>query len=397
MNKKPLLVIFLTVFIDLVGFGIIIPLSPYLARVHGATPFEIGLLMAVYSAMQFIFSPFWGRLSDRVGRRPVLLISIAGTACAHFLFYSGNTLTLLFVARLFAGVFGANISTAMAYIADVTQEKNRSKNMGLIGAAFGLGFICGPVLGGVFSGGRYGESFPALIASVISLANFCFAYFVLKESLSVGARQIAKKKSRLKNIFEKFQKPVMGSLLFGMFASSLSMANMEATLFLFVQDKFNWSTQTASYGFAYVGVCIAITQGLLVRKILPKIGEKNLLIIGFIFFTIGMGMISISVSVPFLALAMTIMALGSGFISPSMSGSLSLLSSPAEQGEVMGVSQSLSALARIFGPPLGGLLYAKISMTAPFVFAGLLGAIGLLIIWIIKANIPQAGKKNTAS
>lgn len=396
MNKKPLLVIFLTVFIDLVGFGIIIPLSPYLARVHGATPFEIGLLMAVYSAMQFVFSPLWGRLSDRIGRRPVLLISIAGTACAHFLFYFGDTLVLLFVARIFAGLFGANISTAMAYIADVTQEKNRSKNMGLIGAAFGLGFICGPVLGGVFSGGQYGESFPALIAAFISLVNFCFAFFVLRESLPKenlkSAQEVVQKKSRFKNIFEKFQKPVVGSLLFGMFVSSFSMANMEATLFLFVQDKFSWSTQTASYGFAYVGVCIAVTQGFLVRKILPQMGERYLLILGLIFFTLGMGLIGISPSVPFLAVAMTIMALGSGFISPSFNGSLSLLSSSAEQGEVMGVGQALAALARILGPPTGGLLYAHVSMAAPFLFASVLGAVGFFTIWIVKAKIPIAAR-----
>lgn len=395
MNKKPLLVIFLTVFIDLIGFGIIIPLSPFLARVYGATPVQVGLLMAVYSAMQFMFSPLWGRLSDRVGRRPILLISIIGTACAHFLFYFGHTLAVLFLARILAGVFSANISTAMAYIADVTQEKNRSKNMGLIGAAFGLGFICGPVLGGVFSGSRYGESFPALIAAFISLANFCLAFFILKESLLAANRKVAQKKSRFKNIFEKLQRPIVGVLLFGMFASSLSMANMEATLFLYVQDNFKWSTQTASYGFAYVGVCIAVTQGLLVRRLLPRMGERHLLILGFIFFTLGMGMIGISQSITFLAVAMTIMALGSGFINPAFSGSLSLLSSPAEQGEVMGVGQSLAALARIVGPPLGGLLYAKISMAAPFLFASALGAVGFFAIWMVKAKIPIAGKTST--
>ena len=163
MKKSPLAVIFLTVFLDLVGFGIIIPLSPYLAREFGASAFEVGMLMAVYSAMQFLFSPFWGGLSDRLGRRPILLVSIAGTALAHTLFYFAHDLWLLFLARTLAGIFGANISTAMAYIADVTSEKDRSKNMGLIGAAFGLGFVLGPAIAGMLTG--LGENFPALAAA----------------------------------------------------------------------------------------------------------------------------------------------------------------------------------------------------------------------------------------
>src|SRR6185312_1090175 len=148
MNKNPLLVIFLTVFVDLVGFGIIIPLSPYLARQYGASAFEIGLMMAAYSLMQFIFSPFWGALSDRHGRRPILLMSIFATSLCHLLFYFSTTFWMLFVSRALAGLFSANISTASAFIADVTPAKDRSKNMGLIGAAFGLGFVFGPALGG---------------------------------------------------------------------------------------------------------------------------------------------------------------------------------------------------------------------------------------------------------
>lgn len=389
MQKKPLLVIFLTVFIDLVGFGIIIPLSPYLARVFGATPFQVGLLMAVFSAMQFLFSPVWGRISDRVGRRPVLLISILGTALAHVFFYMAPSLIFLFVARTLAGIFSANISTAMAYIADVTNEKDRSKNMGLIGAAFGLGFICGPVLGGVVS--VYGESFPALIAAAISFFNFGFAFFVLKESLPIEKRRHSERKSRVKNIVEKLKRPVVGSLLFGLFATSFSMANMEATLFLFVHDRFGWSAQMASYGFAYVGICIAITQGLIVRKVLPRVGERWMLVSGFLFFTLGMLLVGVSDSIAVLTVAMTVLALGNGFVTPSLNGALSLLTSAHEQGEVLGVGHSLAALARIFGPPLGGFLYMKLAQTAPFLFAGALGAIGFFIIWFVREKIPMAG------
>ncbi|MCB0350063.1 MAG: MFS transporter [Bdellovibrionales bacterium] len=390
MSKRPIFVIFLTVFIDLVGFGIIIPLSPYLARTFGATPFEIGLLMAVYSAMQFLFSPFWGRISDRVGRRPILLLSIAGTGLAHLLFYYADHLWILFLARTLAGVFGANISTAMAYIADITSEKDRSKSMGLIGAAFGLGFICGPALGGVTS--AFGENFPALIATGLSFLNFTMALFILKESLSPEKRQKRAAKSRIKNILEKIKQPVVGALLFAQFSTALAMANMEASMFLYVKDKFYWDVKTASYGFAYVGVCIAFTQGVLVRKLMPRYGERILLVAGFIFFTLGMFVIGLSDWVWLLAIAMTSLALGNGMINPSVTGGLSLLTPPTEQGEIIGVNHSLAALARIIGPAVGGYIYMHISMSSPFYLAAGLGVAGLLFVWKARNSIPNAGK-----
>lgn len=389
MNKNPLVVIFLTVFLDLVGFGIIIPMSPYLARNFGATAFEVGLLMAIYSGMQFIFSPVWGRISDRIGRRPVLLVSILGTGVAHFLFFLSPSLIYLFLARALAGFFSANISTAMAYIADVTSAKDRSKNMGLIGAAFGLGFIFGPALGGVLT--HFGASFPALIASALCVFNFCFAFFVLKESLALENRIERARKSRFKNIFEKMSRPVIGSLMIGQFLVGLAMANMEATLFLFVQDRFSWSMKTASYGFAYVGVCIAITQGYLVRKFLPKLGERVVLILGFILFTFGMSLIGVGHWIYLLAFAMTTLAIGSGLINPALTGALSLLTPATEQGEVIGVNQSLAALARVLGPPLGGYLYMH-EMGAPYWAGTTLAATGFVIIWLARKLIPETGK-----
>lgn len=393
MNKKPLLVIFLTVFLDLVGFGIIIPLSPFLARQFGASAFEVGVLMAVYSAMQFLFSPLWGRLSDRVGRRPVLLISIAGTALAHLLFYFAPSFFILILARLFAGVFSANISTAMAYIADVTGPQERSKSMGLIGAAFGLGFVLGPALGGWMA--HYGEHVPALLAAVMSFANFGFAYFVLHETLAPENRKVRERTSRLKKIADSFARPVLGSLFFAQFAAVLAMANMEASMFLFVQDRFGWSMQVASFGFAYVGICIAFTQGFLVRKLLPKYGERKMLIVGFVFFSFGFFLIAISEWVWLLGIAMTFLALGNGLLNPALTGSVSLLSSATEQGEVIGVNQSLAALGRIFGPPLGGALYMSLSQTAPFFTAAVLGAIGFILIFRVYNKIPNAGRIGT--
>ncbi len=390
MNKNPLAVIFLTVFVDLVGFGIIIPLSPFLARKFGASAFEIGLLMAAYSGMQFIFSPFWGGWSDRLGRRPILLMSIGATALAHLMFYFSTTLWMLFLARALAGLFSANISTASAFIADVTDAKDRSKNMGLIGAAFGLGFVLGPALGGVFA--RVGDNFPALLAAIISGCNFVAAYFFLPESLAPENRRRRERKSRIKNIVENIRRPIIGTLLSSQFIMGFAMASMEATLFLFVSDRFSWSMEKASYGFAYVGICIAITQGYLVRKLLPAIGEKKLLIFGLALFAASFLLMGLSTQVWILAIAMTMLAVGNGLISPSLTGSLSLLSSPKEQGEILGVNQSLSALARIFGPPVGGYFYAQISITSPFYFSATVSFFGLLLVWLHRAALPSAAQ-----
>ncbi len=391
MNKKPLLIIFLTVFVDLVGFGIVIPMSPYLARTYGATAFEVGLLLAIYSAMQFFFSPVWGGLSDRFGRRPILLMSIIMTAASNLLFFYANSLLLLFVSRALAGAFSANIATSAAFIADVTDEKSRSKNMGLIGAAFGLGFVLGPAIGGVAA--KISEHFPALIASLIGVANFTAAYFLLPESLAPEKRGKRERKSRFRSISEKILRPVIGTLLGSNFVVTFAMASMEATLFLFVQDKYQWTMQKASYGFAFVGLCIAFTQGYLVRKLLPKYGERAMLLAGVLMFSSSFVLIGLSESIWLLAVAMVLLALGDGFIMPALTGSLSLLSSAQEQGEVMGVNQSLSALARIFGPPIGGLFYARLSMASPFYFSALLGYLAMSLIWLNRGKLPAYKEK----
>jgi multidrug resistance protein len=377
MKKNPLIVIFITVFIDLVGFGMIIPLSPYLAQRFGADALQVGLLMASYSAFQFLFSPFWGRLSDRIGRRPVLLISLLGASLAHSLFAFADTLWVLYLARSLAGLFGANISTAMAYIADVTNEKDRSKGMGLIGAAFGLGFVLGPTLGGLLAG--VSDSAPAFGASIICFANFLLATLVLPESLT-NKSQVRERVSRFFTLILHLRSRDVGLLLIAGFAMNFSMANMEASLFLLMKDRFSWDMQTASFAFAYVGVMIAFTQGFLVRKLIPKFGEQKLLFIGPILFSTGMLLIGVAPSVLVMAAAMTTLALGSGLFNPSLLGTISVRSDRTRQGEVMGVSQSMAALARIFGPPAGGYFYKSVSMGAPFFFASMVGLYGFLLI-----------------
>ncbi|MCB0422426.1 MAG: MFS transporter [Bdellovibrionales bacterium] len=402
MKKRSLLIIFLTVFIDLVGFGIIIPLSPYLARQFGADAVDVGLLMAIYSFMQLIFAPMWGRLSDRFGRRPIILMSLLGAGLSHLLFAFAGQLTLLFVARGLAGLFGANISTAMAYIADVTDQKSRSKGMGLIGAAFGLGFVLGPALGSYFGdlGLRLGEappfghSFAAVIAAVICLGNFLGALLFLPESLSVEIRmRLPRRQSRWKLLSQFIHRPVTGKLMIMFLLSTLAMANMEASLFLLVKDDFGWTLAQAGMGFAYVGLIMVFTQGFLVRRLMPKYGERSILFTGLFIGALGFIGIGLAPSIPVMAIAVTLLGIGNGLNHPAATGSISLLSGQEEQGLVMGVNQSLAALGRILGPAFGGWLYRDLGHEFPFLLAGLLNVGAILLGLTVFAKLPSAGKE----
>lgn len=399
-DKKALGIIFVIVFMDLVGFGMIIPLSSYLAKHFGATALEIGLLMTIYSLMQFIFSPFWGKISDRVGRRPILLLSLFGSSASYLLYAFSTELWMLYVSRALAGFFGANISTAMAYIADVTDKESRSKGMGLIGAAFGMGFVLGPFIGGVFgdignqisSEAPFGMNFSALIASGICFINFFVAIKVLKESLSKEAREkLPPRKSRFESFTKFATKPLIGSLLMMSLLGALAMAHMESTMFLFVMDKFNWSLSFASFGFAYIGVMMVFTQGYLIRKVMPKYGERKLLVFGLILSAIGMGGIGFTQGVWSMLLVQTCLAIGIGLVNPSLLGSISLKGSESEQGELMGVNQSMSALGRIIGPALGGFVYQSISMESPYFFAAGLMLLSLFLVLKNYKDLPNEG------
>lgn len=385
---------------DLVGFGMIIPLSTFLAKDLGASPLEIGLLMTIYSLMQFIFSPFWGKLSDRVGRRPILLLSLFGSSTSYLFYAFSTELWMLYASRALAGFFGANISTAMAYIADVTDKDSRSKGMGLIGAAFGMGFVLGPFLGGVLGdlGNKispeapFGMNFSALVASVICFLNFFVAIKVLKESLSKEAREkIKPRKSRFETLSKYITKPVIGQLLVISLFSTLAMAHMESTLFLYVKERFDWSLSFASYGFAYIGIMMVFTQGYLIRKLMPKYGERKLLAIGLVMATFGMAGISLTEGVWSMLLVQTVLAIGVGLLNPSLLGSISLSGDDSEQGEVMGVNQSMSALGRIIGPAIGGLVYQQIGKNVPYFFAASLMLVGFFLVMKLYKKLPNEG------
>lgn len=280
------LIVFLIVFLDLVGFGIFITLSPFLARHFQATEFEIGLLMASYSLMQFVFSPFWGKLSDRWGRRPVLLLSLLGGSLSYLGISFSSTLVSMFVYRSLAGAFAANISTAHAAMADLTDKNNRTSAMGLIGAAFGLGFIIGPSLGSLFGyiGQQIGDQppfgifFPALMAFVVTSLNLVWAYFFLPETKRVDDDQTEEISLRGPGKASFLVVYLIGVFFLANFAMPL----MEVMLFPFVGDRFQWGFVESGLGFAVVGLVMAFTQGFLVRRLMPVWGERRTLVVGMI-------------------------------------------------------------------------------------------------------------------
>ncbi len=394
-------IVFLIVFLDLVGFGMFITLSPFLARHFDASAFEIGLLMSCYSVMQFLFSPFWGKMSDRFGRRPILLLSILGGTLSYLGLAFSYSLWWMFLCRSFAGLFAANISTAHAAITDVTSKDQRAAGMGMIGAAFGLGFIIGPSLGsgfgyvGVLIGDAppFGIFFPALMAFVVTALNLAWAYFALPETRNPRSEEAIRGSwiSNL-NIFSH-PSPLVVRLILLFFLANLAMPLMEVMLFPFVADRFEWGLIESGLGFAVVGLIMAFTQGFLVRRLVPKWGERKTMMYGMFVLTFGFILIAMSYSIFTLAFAMVLLAIGHGLSRPSLLAMVSLASKEDEQGEVMGASQSASSLGRILGPVIGGWLYTNTGMGSPFVVAGILTAIAVLGAFAIYQQLPDQLKE----
>lgn len=400
--KKPTVVIFITVFIYLLGFGMIIPVLPILSTHYGATPLQVGLLMSIFSLMQFLFSPFWGKLSDKYGRRPILIYCLLGEAVGYLILGFSRSIEMLFVARILTGFFGASISTASAYISDITTKENRTKGMAMIGAAFGLGFLFGPAIGGGLTllAKNFTQdqevilTFAAFPVALLCVLTFIFAYYFLEESRERKQTAEDKKTSKqFENIFRLIKVPVLGHLMSIFGLATFAMAVMESTLVLFMKDKFGWGIQEASFGFAYIGICIVITQGFLVRKLVPRFGEKKIIRFGLSLMFLGFLTISIASNVALMGLAMTFLAFGSGFVNSSTLGSISLLASGDEQGVTLGTTQSLSALGRVIGPAIGTFMFGSIALIAPYLFSALLMFITLLIIIKYYNELPSSQLK----
>lgn len=386
-SKKSLLVIFIIVFIDLIGFGIVVPILPYYAHSLGASAVTLGWLMMCYSGMQFLFSPFWGKLSDRIGRRPVLLICILGISLSMFLLGLAPSLFWLFAARLLTGFFGANISTAQAYIADITTDENRTRGMGLIGAAFGLGFLIGPALGGLASHWGYGTA--PLVAGGISLLNFFLALAILKEpALEANTRRGHRSRPTQKIVKETLNNPQLALPIICFFISTLGMAQLETTFGLFLLARFKLDAIHAGLILALMALVMAGIQGGVLGRLVKKQGEIRLVMIGCGFMTLGLLLASVMTTIPLFIALLLIHAVGYALTTPSLSGLVSRYTSPDRQGATLGVYQSAGSLARVIGPIAAGCLFDHLGIASPFWVASLLFALALLtILW--RKNVFQ--------
>jgi MFS transporter, DHA1 family, tetracycline resistance protein len=366
MKRSPLLVIFVTVFIDLIGFGIVIPVLPFYVEgtQFDASPRAVGLLFASYSVMQLIFTPILGRLSDKYGRRPVLFFSLLGTSAGFFILGFATTLWMLFAGRIIDGITGGNISTAQAYIADVTTEENRAKGMGLIGAAFGLGFIFGPALGGILS--RWGVHVPFLFAGALSLANATLLYFVLPETVTPDhpARQSAAT-GRWSQLVRALRQSRLAFVLAVYFLFVTAFSVMTASFGLFTLFRFGFDAHDTGWIFAFVGVVGAAIQGGLIGRLVKAFGEPALVIAGALLFTLSLVLIPFTgpqTGMPALLALGALFALGNGLATPSLTSLASKSAGAGEQGGVLGVTQSVASLARVVGPLVSAaLIYSAVA------------------------------------
>jgi MFS transporter, DHA1 family, tetracycline resistance protein len=380
-NRSPLIVLFITIFIDLIGFGIIIPILPIYANDLGASGVEIGLVAASFSFMQFLIAPFWGNLSDRYGRKPILLVSIAITGLGYLMFSQATTLFLLFAARIVAGIGSANISTAQAYISDITPPEKRAKAFGIIGAAFGLGFIFGPPLGG-FLKNNFGIDYVGYVAAGLSAFNLLLAYFVLSESLK---NPKPKDGPLFENPLADFNyglgKPVVKELLVINFIFITAFSLMTVSVTLLWEEHYGLNEEQIGYTFAFLGVVTAIVQGGLVGWASRTFGDRKLLLAGYVLMFFGLTalpFIPVEYFVPLELLAIVIIALGNGALTPTISSLLSKNAAANEQGRILGLGQSVSSLGRVVGPFLGGWLYG-IYYTYPYIGSGTLMVVCLLL------------------
>ena len=362
MQRSPLIVIFTTVFIDLVGFGIVIPVLPFYAEgtVFNATPRMVGLLFASYSIMQLIFSPVLGGLSDKYGRRPVLLLSIIGTGIGFLVLGFATTIFMLFVGRILDGITGGNISTAQAYIADITTQENRARGMGMIGAAFGFGFIFGPAIGGILS--QWGIHVPFFFAAALCFANALLLYFRLPETVTGDhpAKNRAGGGRSLRHVLNSLRQPRLSFVLIIYFLFIVAFSIMTTSFSLYTMFRFGYDAQHTGYLFAYVGLIAVIIQGGLIGRLVKRFGELPLVIVGALCFAISL------FAVPFvgpaagglaaLLIGGGVFSMGNSLATPALTSLASKSVGAGEQGVVLGVTQSVASLARAVGPFLAAVL-----------------------------------------
>ena len=396
-NNKRLASIFLIVFIDLLGFSLILPLLPYYAKTFNASATVTGLLVASYAAVQLFGAPLLGRFSDRYGRRPILLVSITGTLIGFLLLGFARTLWVLFASRIIDGFTGGNLNVAQAYITDVTDAKSRAKGLGMIGAAFGLGFIIGPVTGGLLS--RWGFSVPAFAAAGLALINLVLVALWLPESLPVEKRTRSSEKKpavNLQAMLTAIKRPFSGPLLISRFFFGLAFSIFQTIFSLYALTRFNLTAAQTGYVLTYVGVLSVITQGFLVGRLTSRVREDVLIAGSVIVMALCLLGWALAPSVVVLLVILAPTSLSGGLLNTLLSSTLTKAVAPQEIGGILGISASIDSLTRVFAPALGGVLLSSLGTWAP----GLFGAIVLLglsvYVWktILNQNpiILQSGK-----
>jgi DHA1 family tetracycline resistance protein-like MFS transporter len=397
MKNTRLITIFIIVFIDMLGFSLILPLLPYYAESYGASPAIVGLLVASYAAAQLVGAPILGRLSDRYGRRPILLFSVAGTLFGFLLLgfadpigsllstliapHAPNAciLGILFLSRIVDGLTGGNITVAQAYIADITDEQNRAKSLGLIGAAFGLGFIIGPAVGGALS--QWGYNVPAFVAAAVSFLNLLAIFFFLPESLPCDLRDTAQMRRRapftLSGLIQALRRPIVGPLLHVRFFYGMAFATFQ-TIFSLYAQAIGLNSQTTGYVLAYVGLLSVVVQGALIGVLTRRFRENWLIITGL--WVMGgalLGWAFTSHLWPLLVVLVPL-ALSGGVLNTVLSSSISKSVPREEVGGMLGIASSLEAITRVIAPSLGGYLLQSLGIWAPGIFSA------LLMVWAVS-------------
>lgn len=378
---------FLTVFIDLIGFGIIIPVLPLYAKQFGADGFTVGLLLTSYSLMQFFFAPMWGRLSDKIGRRPVLLISLCTSAIGYTIWGFSNSLPMLFLSRIVAGFGNANLAVAQAFISDVTPEDYRSQGMGMIGAAFGLGFVLGPAIAGISTSFGVHPNTLGFVAAVFSVIDLIFTAIYLPEPKSRSESSHNPFANGASFYFSTVTDKRFFLSMFIIFISTFAFANMETTLVLLTAQYYNFNYRENSSLFVGLGIVMVFIQGFLIRKIGKKYPDQPLIAVGTALIAVGLVMVPITHNLVVLCIGLILLATGSGINNPSSSSLLSKLAPKEHTGGIMGVGQSMSTLGRILGPVVGGYLFDK-GASVPY----WLGAACMLVACGLSFKLPVIQK-----
>ncbi len=410
--RSPMLFLFLTVLIDLLGVGIVLPLMPYYVKIveQSSIPWlahnraiVVGSLMASFALMQFLFAPLLGALSDRYGRRPILLISLAGSAFSYALFGMAEylsflgvetVLAILFLGRILSGITGASISTAQAYIADVTAPEERAKGMGMIGAAFGLGFMLGPALGGLLS--TISLALPAFVAAGLALANVAFGYFNLPESLPRERRTVAPVRglNPLERVSALLRRPSIQPLLIGVLLLNLAFAGLQSNFAVFSDVRFGFGPLDNALIFTLVGLLAVLMQGVLIRRLVLAFGEARLVIAGMTLMAIGFVAIAFAPQAWMLFPVIGLVAIGSGMATPSLTSLISRRVAAHEQGTTLGGTQALTSLTMVIGPIFAGVTFDSIDAGAPYYLGGIVIAaavtvVGSALLPVIRQRVEQ--------